>query len=105
MGTEPRAVSRCKSSPHLLSTDSSEICTTPPIFFCRSVFMTLPSGATRGLIHVLVADSNQTQSQLLSSALRRQPGMRVMSCDNRLSDCLEALRSVPADVVAVSDGP
>jgi DNA-binding NarL/FixJ family response regulator len=67
--------------------------------------MTLPSDATRGLIRVLVADSNQTQSQLLSSALRRQPGLRVTCCSNRLSDCLEALQSAPADVVAMSDEP
>jgi hypothetical protein len=34
--------------------------------------MNAPSVASRGLIRVLVADSNQTQSQLLSSALRRR---------------------------------
>ena len=68
--------------------------------------MTLPLGTTaRDLIQVLVADSNRTQSQLLSSALRRQPGMRVTSCSNRLSDCLEALQSASADVVALSDDP
>ena len=62
-------------------------------------------GVTRGLIRVLVADSNQAQSYLLSSALRRQPGLRVSCCSNRLSDCLEALQSAPADVVVLSDEP
>jgi hypothetical protein len=32
-------------------------------------------GASRDPIHVLVADSNQTQSQLLSSALRATSSM------------------------------
>jgi hypothetical protein len=35
--------------------------------------MKVPSGASRSFIRVLVADTNQTQSQLPSSALRRQP--------------------------------
>jgi hypothetical protein len=55
-----------------------------------------PSGASRDLIRVLVADSNQTQSQLLSSALRRQPGLKITCCGSELSDCLQALRSAPA---------
>lgn len=51
------------------------------------------------LIQVLVADSNQTQSQLLGSALRRQHHMRVTCCRGELSDCLEVLRSTPTDIV------
>ena len=35
------------------------------------------SGVTHELIRVLVADSNQTESQLLTSALRRHQRMRV----------------------------
>jgi DNA-binding NarL/FixJ family response regulator len=50
-----------------------------------------------------VADSNQTQSQLLSSALRRQPGNTVTCCRSELSDCLQALRSNPVDIVLVGD--
>jgi len=55
-------------------------------------------------IRVLVADSNQTQSQLLSSALRRQPGFRIACCPGEISDCLQALRSAPADIVLLSEG-
>ena len=64
-----------------------------------------PSGASRGHIRVLVADSNQTQSQLLSSALRRQPGLKITCCGSELSDCLQALRSAPADILLLGDGP
>lgn len=64
-----------------------------------------PSGASRDLIRVLVADSNQTQSQLLSSALRRQPGLKVTCCRSELSDCQQALRSAPADILLLGDGP
>jgi DNA-binding NarL/FixJ family response regulator len=67
--------------------------------------MTVSSGASRDLIRVLVADSNQTQSQLLSSALRRQPGLKITCCRSELSDCLQALRSTPADIVLLGDGP
>src|SRR5579864_3731202 len=56
-------------------------------------------------IRVLVADSNQTQSQLLSSALRRQPGLKITCCHSELSDCLDALRSAPADIVLLWDCP
>jgi DNA-binding NarL/FixJ family response regulator len=55
-------------------------------------------------IRVLVADSNQTQSEVLTSALRRHPGLKVASCRAELSDCLQGLRLVPADVVLLSDG-
>src|SRR5262249_18569363 len=41
--------------------------------------------------------------QLLSSALRRQPGMRITSCPSELTDYVEALRSAPADVVVLND--
>ena len=67
--------------------------------------MNASSGASRDLIRVLVADSNQTQSQLLSSALRRQPGLRVACCRSDVSDCLQALRSAPIDIVLLGDGP
>ena len=67
--------------------------------------MKVPSGASRELIRVLVADSNQTHSQLLSSALRRQTGLRVTCCRSAVSECLEALRSAPADIVLLGDSP
>ena len=67
--------------------------------------MKLSSSTSSGCVRVLVADSNQTQSQLLTSALRRQPGMRVVCCGSKLSHCLEALQSAPADVVVLSDDP
>jgi DNA-binding NarL/FixJ family response regulator len=67
--------------------------------------MRFPSGASRDPIRVLLADSNRTQSQLLSSALRRQPSMEVACCSSELSDCLEALGSAPADIVLLGDGP
>jgi two-component system, NarL family, response regulator DegU len=60
--------------------------------------------APRKTIRVLVADSNQTQSQLLSSALRRQPGFRVTCCRAELSECLKALETASADIALVGDG-
>jgi len=56
-------------------------------------------------IRVLLADSNQTQSQLLSAALRRQLSIKVTCCRGELSDCAEALRSVPTDIVLLSHTP
>jgi DNA-binding NarL/FixJ family response regulator len=61
--------------------------------------------AGRPSIRVLLADSNQTQAQLLSSALRRQPGLSVTCCRNELSDCLQALRLAPVDAVLLGDNP
>ncbi len=62
-------------------------------------------GVTREYIRVLVADSNQTQSQLLSGALRRQKGMKVTSCRGELSYCVQVLRSASVDVVLLGGGP
>ena len=55
-------------------------------------------------LHVLVADSNLTHSQLLSSGLRRQTGMKVTSCRGELSDCIRVLRSGPVDVALLGGG-
>ena len=63
------------------------------------------SGASRESIRVLIADSNQTQSQLLSAALRRQTALRVTCCQSAVTDCLQALKLVPADIVLLGDGP
>ena len=67
--------------------------------------MKRPSDASRPSIRVLLADSNQTQSQLLSSALRRQPGIKVACCGSELSACLQTLRLFPVDAVLLSDSP
>jgi DNA-binding NarL/FixJ family response regulator len=53
-------------------------------------------------IRVLIADSNQTQSEVLNSALRRRSGMKIMRCRSELSDCLQVLRSTHVDVVLLS---
>ena len=63
------------------------------------------SHASRPSIRILLADSNQTQAQLLSSALRRQPGLSVNCCRSELSNCLQALRSIQVDLALVSDSP
>lgn len=65
--------------------------------------MTRPNDERGKPIRILVVDSNQTQSQLLSSALRRQPGMTVTCCRGELSDCKQVLRSAPVDIVLLSD--
>jgi DNA-binding NarL/FixJ family response regulator len=64
----------------------------------------LANGARGKPIRVLVADSNLTQSQLLSSALRRQTGMKVTSCRGELSDCVQVLRSASIDVMLLRGG-
>jgi DNA-binding NarL/FixJ family response regulator len=53
----------------------------------------------RGQTNVLIADSNQTQSEVLDSALRRQPGLKITRCRSEVSECLQALRSTSVDVV------
>jgi len=63
------------------------------------------SHPSRPPIRVLLADSNQTQAHLLSSALRRQPGLNVTCCGSDLSNCLQALRSTQVDAVLVGDSP
>src|SRR5215472_614160 len=56
-----------------------------------------------GVISILVVDSNQTQSQLLCGALRRQGTFRVASVRAQLSECLSVLENDPADVVLLAD--
>lgn len=67
--------------------------------------MRVPSGPEHDSVRILVADSNQTQSQLLSSALRRHPGFRVTCSSGNASECLQVLRSSPVDVVLIGDCP
>jgi DNA-binding NarL/FixJ family response regulator len=66
--------------------------------------MKIPSGSARKILRVLVVDSNQTQSQLLVAALRRQPDFKVSYCRAELSACLEALELAPADILLIGDG-
>jgi two-component system, NarL family, response regulator DegU len=56
------------------------------------------------VISVLVADSNQTQSQLLCGALRRQGTFKVSSCHAELSECLSVLELHSADVLLLAEG-
>ena len=66
--------------------------------------MSTPSGLSPEIISVLVADSNQTQSQLLCGALRRQGTFKVSACRAELSECLSVLEPRPADVLLLADG-
>ena len=66
--------------------------------------MNSPSGLSPDIISVLLADSNQTQSQLLCGALRRQGAFKVASCPAELSECLSVMESDPADVMLLADG-
>src|SRR6476660_5340954 len=52
-----------------------------------------------GVIRVLLADSNLTQSHLLGSALRRYSGFTVACCESELNTCLQALDSSSVDVI------
>ena len=62
------------------------------------------SGLSPEIVGVLVADSNQTQSQLLCGALRRQGTFKVGGCRAELSECLSVLETDPADVLLLADG-
>jgi two-component system, NarL family, response regulator DegU len=66
--------------------------------------MSSPSGLSPEVVNVLVADSNQTQSQLLCGALRRQGAFKVAGCLAELSECLSVLEPDPADVLVLADG-
>jgi len=66
--------------------------------------MSSPSGLSTDVISVLVADSNQTQSQLLCSALRRQGAFKVANCPAELPECLSVMEQDTADVILLADG-
>lgn len=66
--------------------------------------MSSPSGLSPEVVSVLVADSNQTQSQLLCGALRRQGAFKVAGCRPELSECLSILEADPVDVLLLADG-
>ena len=59
---------------------------------------------TPEIISVLVADSNQTQSQLLCGALRRQGSFKVAGSSAELTACLSVLEHDPADVLVLAEG-
>lgn len=61
-------------------------------------------GLSPEIVSVLVADSNQTQSQLLCGALRRQGTFKVNGCRSELAECLSLLEADPADVLLIADG-
>jgi DNA-binding NarL/FixJ family response regulator len=61
------------------------------------------AGISPDVISVLVADSNQTQSQLLCGALRRQGTFKVAYCAAQLSECLSILEPDAADVLLLAD--
>src|ERR1700733_11034037 len=61
--------------------------------------MTLSSAATPDAIHVLVADSNRMQAQLLASALRRRPEFHVATCQ---MDILSIHQSIAAKLPSVA---
>jgi DNA-binding NarL/FixJ family response regulator len=53
-------------------------------------------------IGVLVADSNQMESQLLVGALRRRPEFQVTSCDMNMEAILSAITSSPIHVAIMN---
>ncbi|HEY1264601.1 MAG TPA: response regulator transcription factor [Terriglobales bacterium] len=55
-------------------------------------------------IGVLIADSNQTQRQLLSTALRRRPDFRINCCGLDGEAALAAMSSFPAQVIVLNLG-
>ena len=64
--------------------------------------MSLLSAATPDSVAVLVADSSQMQSQLLTSALRRHPEFHVVACAMDSESILNATESFPAHVALMT---
>ena len=55
-------------------------------------------------IPVLIADSNQTQSQLLVGALRKRPEFQVIPCALEMDKVLAAMSDFPVKVVVIAVG-
>ncbi|GAC1434862.1 MAG: response regulator transcription factor [Terriglobales bacterium] len=55
-------------------------------------------------IPVLIADSNQTQSQLLVGALRKRPELQVIPCALEMNKVLAAMSDFPVKVVIIAVG-
>jgi DNA-binding NarL/FixJ family response regulator len=53
-------------------------------------------------INVLVADSNQLQAQLLTTALRRRPDFKLTACALEADAILQALQPAPTGVILVN---
>jgi DNA-binding NarL/FixJ family response regulator len=67
--------------------------------------MSLRSAATSDAIHVLIADSNRMQAQLLTSALRRRPEFRIATCRMESASILQAANSKLPRVALLSLNP
>jgi DNA-binding NarL/FixJ family response regulator len=66
--------------------------------------MSLRSAASDA-IHVLIADSNRMQAQLLTSALRRRPEFRIANCRMETSAILQAANTKLPRVALLSMNP
>jgi DNA-binding NarL/FixJ family response regulator len=64
--------------------------------------MSSPSAATSDAIHVLIADSNRMQAQLLASALRRHSEFRITICPVDSMAILRAVTIEPPRVAVLS---
>lgn len=64
--------------------------------------MSVLSAATSDVVSVLVADSNRMQSQLLASALRRRPELRITTCRMDAASILQAVNSKAPRVALLS---
>jgi DNA-binding NarL/FixJ family response regulator len=64
--------------------------------------MGTPNLAPADTIGVLVADSNQMQSQLLVSALRRRPEFKVACCGVEMDVILDAIAEFRVDVILMN---
>ncbi|MBZ5719587.1 MAG: response regulator transcription factor [Acidobacteriia bacterium] len=62
----------------------------------------MPSATSSKAIVVLVADSNQMQSQLLVSALRRRPEFQVVACEMNMEAMLSAIKSAEVHVAVIN---
>jgi len=60
--------------------------------------------ATSNTIGVLIADSNQTQRQLLVTALRRRPEFHINYCGLEAESIFAAMSSTPTDVIVLNVG-
>jgi len=62
----------------------------------------MSSPATSDAIHVLVADSNRMQAQLLTSALRRRAEFRVANCRMETASILQAVNTRQPQIALLS---
>ena len=60
--------------------------------------------ATSNAIGVLIADSNQTQRQLLVTALRRRPEFHINHCGLEAESIFAAMNENPTDVIMLNGG-